>query len=101
MGLAQLLSDVPELLAVTLHPLQWPSQHSWALSEMAVKCTVKRRDGETPLNSKEEAHQPESAVQLVGLFINDHQRVCHLYSQGISNKDKLSPRLLKMAGGQR
>lgn len=54
-GLVQLLSDVPELQAITLYPSQWPPQHSWALSETAVKCTVERRDGEMPLNGKQEA----------------------------------------------
>lgn len=82
-------------------PPQGPSQHSWALSEMAVKCTVKRRDGQAPLNGKKEAHQLDSVVQFAGLFISDHQRVCLLYGRWVSNRDKPGPRLLKMAGGQR
>lgn len=80
-GLAQLLPDVPELHAIALHSPPVAILHSWTPSETAVKCTVKRRAGETPLNGKEDAHQPDSAVQLVGLFIKDHYRVCHLYSQ--------------------
>lgn len=65
---------------------QWPSQHSWALSEMAVKCTVKRRDGQTPLNGKEDTHQLDSVVQSAGLFISDHQRVCLLYGHWVSKR---------------
>lgn len=83
-----LLSCSQMSLSSTLYPPQWPSQQSWALSEMAVKCTVKRRDGKILLNGKGEAHQPDSAVRVVGLFINDQQRVCHLYRYGVDDKDK-------------
>lgn len=106
-GLLSCSQDVPELQAIALHPSpypsppKWPSQHSWVLSEMAVKCTVKRRDGEMPLNGNEEAHQPDSTVQCVGLFINAHQCVCHLHSQGVNNKDKHGLWLLQIASGQR
>lgn len=89
----------PWAAAIAPHPCSpWPSQHSWALSQIAVKCTVKRR---RLLNGKEEAHQPDNTVQFVGLFIRNHQCVCHLHSQGVSSKDKPGPRLLNMAGGQR
>ena len=68
---------------------------------MAVKCTVKRRDSETPFNGKKETHPPDSTVRLVSHFINDHQRVCHLYGQEVLDKDKPGPRLWKITGEQR
>lgn len=45
---------------------------------------------ETPLNGKDKAHPADSPVQLVGHFINDHQRVCHIYSQELATKTSLT-----------
>lgn len=92
---AQQLSDTQASLSYCIHP--WAAISAQLGSEIVVKYIVKRRDGGTPPNGKESAYQPGSTVQLVGLFISDHQRVCHLYSQGVSNKDKLAQTLLKMA----
>ena len=64
-GLAQLLSDIPELHAKASHPPQWPSLHSWALSEMAVKCTVKIRDGKLRLMAKTKLTQQTAQFSLL------------------------------------
>lgn len=99
-GLAQLLSDIPELQATTLQPPQWSSQHSLALSEVAVKCTVKRRDGELHLVAKMKLTQQTAQFSLSVISSMITSMSATFTDKEFSNKGKSGPGLLKWLVGK-
>ena len=99
-GLAQLLSDIPELQATTLQPPQWSSQHSWALSEVAVKCTVKRRDRVLHLMAKMKLTQQTAQFSLSVISSMITSVSAAFTDKEFSNKGKPGPGLLKCLVGK-
>ena len=100
MGLAQLLSDIPALQATALQPSQWSAQHSWALSEVAVRCTVKRRDGELHLMAKMKLTRQTAQFSLSVISSMITSVSAAFTDKEFSNKGKPGPGLLKCLVGK-